>query len=77
MRLEKIPLAGKGLFVGLVQLYSSETGELLAIMPDGLIQQTRVGVTSALGMKVMAQKEFRRPWASSAPAARPKRITAT
>src|SRR5512134_167071 len=40
VRLEKIPLAGKGLFVGLVQLYSSKTGELLAIMPDGLIQQT-------------------------------------
>ncbi|HME60135.1 MAG TPA: ornithine cyclodeaminase family protein, partial [Candidatus Binatia bacterium] len=36
--------------------FSSETGELLAIMPDGLIQQTRVGVTSALGMKVMARK---------------------
>jgi len=55
VRLEKLPLAN-GLFVGLVQLYSSETGELLAIMPDGLIQQTRVGVTSALGMKVMARK---------------------
>jgi len=55
MRLEKLPLA-KGMFVGLVQLFSSETGELLAIMPDGLIQQTRVGVTSALGMKVMARK---------------------
>jgi ornithine cyclodeaminase/alanine dehydrogenase-like protein (mu-crystallin family) len=54
-RLEKLPLAGKGMFVGLVQLFSSETGELLAIMPDGLIQQTRVGVTSALGMKVMAR----------------------
>ncbi|HYA28506.1 MAG TPA: ornithine cyclodeaminase family protein, partial [Acidobacteriota bacterium] len=56
VRLEKLPLAGKGMFVGLVQLYSSETGELLAIMPDGLIQQTRVGVTSALGMKVMARQ---------------------
>lgn len=56
VRLEKLPLAGKGMFVGLVQLYSSETGELLAIMPDGFIQQTRVGVTSALGMKVMARK---------------------
>ncbi len=56
IRLEKLPLAGKGLFVGLVQLFSAETGELLAIMPDGLIQQTRVGVTSALGMKVMARK---------------------
>ncbi|MGE5218984.1 MAG: ornithine cyclodeaminase family protein [Chloroflexota bacterium] len=55
-RLEKLPLAGKGMFVGLVQLFCAETGELLAIMPDGLIQQTRVGVTSALGMKVMARK---------------------
>src|SRR5262245_45300517 len=55
VRLEKLPLAN-GQFIGLVQLYSSETGELLAIMPDGLIQQTRVGVTSALGMKVMARK---------------------
>ena len=56
IRLEKLPLAGKGLFVGLVQLFSAQTGELLAIMPDGLIQQVRVGVTSALGMKAMARK---------------------
>ena len=55
IRLEKLPLA-KGMFVGLIQLFSVETGELLAIMPDGLIQQTRVGITSALGMKVMARK---------------------
>jgi ornithine cyclodeaminase/alanine dehydrogenase-like protein (mu-crystallin family) len=54
VRLEKVPLA-KGMFVGLVQLFSAETGELLAIMPDGFIQQVRVGVTSALGMKVMAR----------------------
>src|SRR5512134_3480063 len=40
VRLEKLPLAGSGKFVGLVQLYSAVTGELLAIMPDGLIQQT-------------------------------------
>lgn len=58
VRLEKLPLA-RGMFVGLVQLFSAETGELLAIMPDGLIQQTRVGVTSALGMKVMARKNSR------------------
>jgi hypothetical protein len=57
IRLEKLPLAGKGMFVGLVQLFSAATGELLAIMPDGLIQQTRVGVTSALGMKVMARRD--------------------
>jgi ornithine cyclodeaminase/alanine dehydrogenase-like protein (mu-crystallin family) len=56
VRLEKLPLA-EGKFVGLVQLFSSETGELLAIMPDGLIQQTRVGVTSALGMKFLARQD--------------------
>src|SRR5512142_3415045 len=54
-RLEKLPLAN-GMFVGLVELFSAETGELLAIMPDGLIGQTRVGVTSALAMKMMARK---------------------
>jgi ornithine cyclodeaminase/alanine dehydrogenase-like protein (mu-crystallin family) len=55
VRLEKVPLAN-GMFVGLVQLFSAATGELLAIMPDGFIQQVRVGVTSALGMKVMARR---------------------
>lgn len=55
VRLEKLPLAGKGQFLGLVQLFSIETGELLAFMPDGLIQQTRVGVTSALGAKVLSR----------------------
>jgi alanine dehydrogenase len=56
VRLEKLPLAGKGLFLGLVQLFSVENGELLAIMPDGFIQQTRVGVTSALGAKALARE---------------------
>ncbi len=55
VRLEKLPLAN-GKFVGLIQLFSVATGELLAIMPDGFIQQTRVGVTSGLGMKIMARK---------------------
>lgn len=55
VRLEKLPLAGKGQFLGLVQLFSVENGELLAIMPDGLIQQTRVGVTSALGAKALSR----------------------
>jgi alanine dehydrogenase len=56
VRLEKLPLAGKGQFLGLVQLFSVENGELLAIMPDGFIQQTRVGVTSALGAKALARE---------------------
>ncbi|NIO08807.1 MAG: ornithine cyclodeaminase family protein [Deltaproteobacteria bacterium] len=57
LRLNKLPLAGKGQFVGMVQLFSTETGEPLAIMPDGLIQQARVAVTSALGVKFLARKD--------------------
>jgi alanine dehydrogenase len=56
VRLDKLPLAGGGYFLGLVQLFSVETGELLAIMPDGFIQQTRVGVTSALGAKALSRE---------------------
>ena len=62
VRLEKLPLA-KGKFVGLVQLFSAETGELLAIMPDGFIQQTRVAVTSALGDQSNGEKELGKSWA--------------
>ena len=56
VRLEKLPLAGAGHFLGLVQLFSVETGELLAIMPDGFIQQIRVGVISALGAKALSRQ---------------------
>jgi ornithine cyclodeaminase/alanine dehydrogenase-like protein (mu-crystallin family) len=59
IRLEKLPLAGSGRYVGLIQLFSVENGELLAIMPDGFIQQTRVAVTSALGAKAMARENSR------------------
>ena len=59
VRLDKLPLAGTGQFVGLVQLFSIETGELLAIMPDGVIQQTRVAVTSALGTQALARPDSR------------------
>jgi alanine dehydrogenase len=55
VRLNKLPLA-QGKFVGLVQLFSVETGELLAIMPDGLIQQVRVALTSALGVTYLARE---------------------
>lgn len=58
LRLNKVPLAD-GKFCGLVQMYSTETGELLAIMPDGIIQQARVAITSALGMRYMAREDSR------------------
>jgi len=51
----KMPLAN-GQWVGLVQLYSIETGELLAIFPDGVTQRMRVGATNGLGMKYLSRK---------------------
>lgn len=56
VRLEKLPLAEGGKFLGLVQLFSIETGDLLAIMPDGLIQQARVGLISAMAAKLLCRK---------------------
>lgn len=60
VRVEKLPLAGRGLFLGLVQLFSLETGELMGIMPDGVIQQTRVAITSALGARALCRPEAAR-----------------
>ena len=53
----KIPAAPNHRFVGLVLLYSSETGEPLAIFPDGIVQRLRVGATSGLGIKYMARQD--------------------
>ena len=51
----KVPLAMGSKYVGLVFLFSTATGELLAIFPDGLVQAIRVGVTNALSAKYMAR----------------------
>ena len=59
LRRVKVPKAD-GRWVGLVQLYSSETGELLAIFPDGVAQRMRVGSTNGLGVKYLARKDARR-----------------
>jgi ornithine cyclodeaminase/alanine dehydrogenase-like protein (mu-crystallin family) len=40
-----------------VLLFSVETGEPLAIMPDGIIQQMRVSITSALGVRYLARAD--------------------
>ncbi|HET9149866.1 MAG TPA: ornithine cyclodeaminase family protein [Alphaproteobacteria bacterium] len=53
---EKVPAAG-GRWVGLVLLFSCETGEPLAIFPDGVMQHIRVGATSGLGAKYMARND--------------------
>lgn len=53
---EKIP-AADGRYTGLVLLFSTNTGEPLAIFPDGLVQSYRVGGTSALGAKYLARED--------------------
>ena len=52
----KVPLAMGNRYVGLVFVFSTATGELLAIFPDGLMQAIRVGVTNALSAKYLARK---------------------
>src|SRR5438093_9639767 len=55
----KQPLAN-GRWVGLVLLFSTETGALLAMFPDGVMQRLRVGATSGLGLKHLAGADARR-----------------
>jgi len=51
----KVPLAMGSKYVGLVLLFSTKTGELLAMFPDGYVQALRVGVTNALSVKYMSR----------------------
>jgi alanine dehydrogenase len=55
LRRVKVPAAPGGRYVGLVLLFSSETGEPLAIMPDGVMQRMRVGAANGLGVKYLAR----------------------
>lgn len=50
----KQPMAG-GRWVGLVLLFSTETGALLAMFPDGVMQRLRVGAASGLALKHLAR----------------------
>lgn len=54
----KVP-AADGRYVGLVLLFSCETGAPLMIAPDGVMQRMRVGATNGLGAKYMAREDAR------------------
>ena len=56
MRREKVPAAPNNRYVGLVLLFSVETGEPLAILPDGVMQRMRVGAANGLGIKYLARE---------------------
>jgi ornithine cyclodeaminase/alanine dehydrogenase-like protein (mu-crystallin family) len=51
--------AADGRWVGLVLLFSTETGALLAIMPDGVMQRLRVGAASGIALKHLAREDAR------------------
>jgi alanine dehydrogenase len=53
----RIGAAPNGRFVGLVLLFSTATGEPLAIFPDGVIQRMRVGATTGLAAKYLARTD--------------------
>ncbi|RXZ30953.1 ornithine cyclodeaminase family protein [Oxalobacteraceae bacterium CAVE-383] len=48
-----------GRWVGLVFMFSSETGALLGIFPDGAMQRMRVGAASGIAFKYLAPKDAR------------------
>ena len=51
VRREKDPRAPGHRYVGLVLLFSMETGELLAVFPDGEMQRIRVGAANGIAAK--------------------------
>jgi ornithine cyclodeaminase/alanine dehydrogenase-like protein (mu-crystallin family) len=55
----KVPSAPHARYVGLVLLFSTSTGEPLAIYPDGVVQRMRTGATSGLAAKYLARKDAR------------------
>jgi alanine dehydrogenase len=59
IRREKVPAAPGARYTGLVLLFSTENGEPLAILPDGVMQRMRVGAANGLGVKYLARKDTR------------------
>lgn len=54
---EKIAAAPGNKWVGLILLFSSESGEPLAIFPDGVIQGLRVAASSGLAARYLARED--------------------
>jgi ornithine cyclodeaminase/alanine dehydrogenase-like protein (mu-crystallin family) len=53
----KIPLSQGDRYNGLVLLFSTDTGELLAMFNDGYVQKTRVGGSSGVAAKYLARED--------------------
>ena len=57
VRREKVPRAPGNRHVGLVLLFSMETGELISVFPDGVIQRLRVGAANGIAAKRLARED--------------------
>jgi ornithine cyclodeaminase/alanine dehydrogenase-like protein (mu-crystallin family) len=55
MRREKLPMLPGQRWMGIVLLFSSANGELLAIMNDGVLQRFRVGGANGVSTKYLAR----------------------
>jgi ornithine cyclodeaminase/alanine dehydrogenase-like protein (mu-crystallin family) len=56
MRREKLPMLPGNRWMGIVLLFSSANGELLAIMNDGVLQRFRVGGANGVATKYLARQ---------------------
>src|SRR5712692_314399 len=54
---EKLPASQGQYFVGLVMLFDIDSGEPLALFPDGVMQRMRVAATTGLGVKYLARQD--------------------
>lgn len=57
MRREKLPMLPGQRWMGIVMLFSSANGELLAIMNDGVLQRFRVGGANGVSTKFLARQD--------------------
>src|SRR5512145_310004 len=57
MRREKLPMLPGQRWMGIVLLFSSANGELLAIMNDGVLQRFRVGGANGVSTKYLARQD--------------------
>jgi alanine dehydrogenase len=55
-RVEHVPF-GNGSWMGMLLVFSTETGELLGWMPDGYLQRTRVGALYGLAADYLARPD--------------------
>jgi ornithine cyclodeaminase/alanine dehydrogenase-like protein (mu-crystallin family) len=60
MRREKLPMLPGERWLGIVLLFSTANGELLAIMNDGVLQRFRVGGANGVSTRYMARQNAER-----------------